>query len=153
MDLTTPLIAFLFVCLIFPKIVRNRAQFYISFALLVFILLFHILAAIFPGGGFAHFLYVLAEIFRLVTFILLVLCAGGLSLHELTGEVFRSFEVMRRGDTEKTVIIPLTGQKPKPREPQQEPEDTPRHTINDPTPPPPSQPNPASIPLDEPRQD
>src|SRR5882762_5073358 len=142
MELTLPLVSFLFVCLIFPKIVRNRPQFYISFGLLVLILLFNILAQIFAGGGFARFLYVMTH-----TFILLVLCAGGLSLHELTGEVFRSFEVMRRGDTEKTVIIPLTGQKPKSREPEEEPEPT-RHTIDTPTPPPPD--SSSSIPLDNP---
>src|ERR1044071_8878456 len=116
MDLTTPLIAFLFVCLIFPKIVRNRAQFYISFGLLVLILVLNVVARIFPNDKFVYFLSVVVEVLRLVVFILLVLCAGGLSLHELTGEVFRSFEVMRRGDTEKTVIIPLSGQKPRARE-------------------------------------
>ena len=149
MDLTTPLIAFLFVCLIFPKIVRNRPQFYISFALLVLILLLNIVGKIFPGEKFNYFLLVVVEGLRLVVFILLVLCAGGLSLHELTGEVFRSFEVMRRGDTEKTVIIPLTGQKPRTREPQEE-EPPPRQTIDTPAPPPESG---SSIPLDEPRSE
>ena len=147
MDLTTPLIAFLFVCLIFPKIVRNRPQFYFSFGLLVLILLLNLVARIFPNDKFVYFLSVIVEGLRLVVFILLVLCAGGLSLHELTGEVFRSFEVMRRGDTEKTVIIPLTGQKPRTREPEEEPE-PPRHTIDSP---PPAE-NPSSIPLEEPKE-
>src|SRR5215210_3252865 len=135
MELTLPLVSFLFVCLIFPKIVRNRPQFYISFGLLILILLFNILAQIFPTTGLAPFLLILNQILLLMTFILLVLCAGGLSLHELTGEVFRSFEVMRRGDTEKTVIIPLTGQKPRQREePQAEPQ---REEISQPPPNPP----------------
>lgn len=149
MDLTTPLIAFLFVCLIFPKIVRNRPQFYISFGLLVLILLLNIVAKIFPGEKFNYFLFVIVECLRLIVFILLVLCAGGLTLHELTGEVFRSFEVMRRGETEKTVIIPLSGQKPRMREPEEEPPQ--RHTIDTPTPPPAD--SGASIPLDEPGKD
>src|SRR6266566_4983482 len=144
MDLTTPLIAFLFVCLIFPKIVRNRPQFYISFGLLVLILLLNIVGRMFPNDRFVYFLSVVIEALKLVVFILLVLCAGGLELHELTGEVFRSFEVMRRGDTEKTVIIPLTGQKPRTRE---EPEEPPRQTIDTPTPPPPD--SASSIPLEE----
>src|SRR3954470_19624086 len=136
MDLTTPLIAFLFVCLIFPKIVRNRPQFYISFGLLVLILLLNIVASMFhKNEGFVYFLQVIAEVLRLMVFILLVLCAGGLSLHELTGEVFRSFEVMRRGDTEKTVIIPLSGQKPRMREPQEE-EPPQRQNIDTPEAPP-----------------
>ncbi len=139
MDLTTPLIGFLFVCLIFPKLVRNRPQFYLSFGLLVLILVLNIVARMFPGDKFVYFLSVIIEVLRLVVFILLVLCAGGLSLHELTGEVFRSFEVMRRGDTEKTVIIPLHGQKPRQRE---EPEEPSRQTIDTPT-----------IPIEEPRNE
>jgi len=150
MDLTTPLIAFLFVCLIFPKIVRNRPQFYISFALLVLILLLSIVARIFHmHAGFAYFLSIIIDVLRLMVFILLVLCAGGLSLHELSGEVFRSFEVMRRGETEKTVIIPLTGQKPRVKEPEEEPEPQ-RQSIDTPTQPPPD--SSSSLPLEEPRQ-
>ena len=151
MELTLPLVSFLFVCLIFPKIVRNRPQFYISFGLLILILLFNILAQIFAGTGFAHFLHIMSQVLLLLTFILLVLCAGGLSLHELTGEVFRSFEVMRRGETEKTVIIPLTGQKPKAREQKEEPE--PEHRREEISPSPPNPPdNSSSIPLDQPRE-
>jgi hypothetical protein len=149
-DLTTPLIAFLFVCLIFPKIVRNRPQFYISFGLLVLILVLNLVGRIFPNDKFVYFLSVIIDALKLVVFILLVLCAGGLSLHELTGEVFRSFEVMRRGDTEKTVIIPLTGQKPKTREYDDEPPPQ-REAIDTPTPPPPD--SGASIPLEEPRNE
>ena len=145
MDLTTPLIAFLFVCLIFPKIVRNRPQFYISFGLLVLILLLNIVARMFPGDKFVYFISVIVDVLRLIVFVLLVLCAGGLSLHELTGEVFRSFEVMRRGDTEKTVIIPLHGQKPKVRE---EAEESMRQNIDTPSPAPPD--SGSSVPLDEP---
>src|SRR3954471_11817287 len=148
MDLTTPLIAFLFVCLIFPKIVRNRPQFYISFGLLVLILLLNIVGKVFPGEKFNYFLLVISDVLRLVVFILLVLCAGGLSLHELTGEVFRSFEVMRRGETEKTVIIPLSGQKPRVRE---EPEEPVPESIDTPTPPPEG--SGGAIPVEEPRNE
>src|SRR5258706_16252560 len=150
MDLTTPLIGFLFVCLIFPKLVRNRPQFYLSFGLLVLILVLNIVARMFPGDKFVYFLSVIIEVLRLVVFILLVLCAGGLSLHELTGEVFRSFEVMRRGDTEKTVIIPLTGQKPRAKEQREEPE--PEHPPEEISPPPNPPDNPPPIPLDQPPQ-
>jgi hypothetical protein len=150
MDLTTPLIGFLFVCLIFPKIVRNRPQFYISFGLLVLILVLNVVARIFPNEKFVYFLSVVVEVLRLVVFILLVLCAGGLSLHELTGEVFRSFEVMRRGETEKTVIIPIGGQKPRPRDDDYDDQPPRREEINTPQPPPP-EPG-STIPLEEPKE-
>jgi hypothetical protein len=54
---------------------------------------------------------------------------------------------MRRGYTEKTVIIPLHGQKPRSRE---EPEEPPRQTIDTPAPPPESG---SSIPIEEPRNE
>ena len=101
-----------------------------------------LIAATEVGGAYISLL-------KLLPVILLVLCAGGLSLHELTGEVFRSFEVMRRGETEKTVIIPLSGQKPRTREPEEEPPQ--RQTIDTPAAPPPE--SGSTIPLEEPRQD
>jgi hypothetical protein len=48
-----------------------------------------------------------------VDLILLVMSTGGLSLHELGGELKGAYEVMRRGETEKTVVIPRTSQAPK----------------------------------------
>ena len=53
--------------------------------------------------GFLQFLAVLT----------LVLCAGGMNVKTLAGEMGHAYEVIRRGEEEKEVIVPLTGQVPK----------------------------------------
>src|SRR5258708_39352767 len=80
---TTVLVAFLFVCLVFPAIVKNRTQFYAALAAIVGILLLHTLALalnrsealIVPVGVFTGLLQIIA-------LILLVLCVGGLTARE-----------------------------------------------------------------------
>ena len=43
------------------------------------------------------------------------MAAGGLSWNELKDDMAHSYEVIRRGGEEKEIIVPLSGQKPKPR--------------------------------------
>jgi hypothetical protein len=105
---TTVLVAFLFVCLIFPSIVKNRPQYYAALAMIVFILLVHTMtlmlnksdAIVVAGGVFTGLLQICA-------LLLLVLCVGGLTARQLAGDMARAYEVMRRGDTKKEVIIPI----------------------------------------------
>jgi hypothetical protein len=52
---------------------------------------------------------------QLLALLLLVLCVGGLTVRELAGDMAKAYEVIRRGETEKEVIIPLTEQVPAPR--------------------------------------
>jgi hypothetical protein len=123
MDISVPIVGFIFVCIIFPKIVKHKAQFYMAFAVLLVILALDILAAMIgvttTSGvvvgltGLGRVLMVIRGVLFIVDLILLVLATGGLSLHELGGELRGAYEVMRRGETEKTVIIPRTSQAPK----------------------------------------
>jgi len=72
-----------------------------------------------------------------------------LSISQFAGDMGRAFEVMRRGEQEKTVIIPIPGQvPPSPRTPRAEKEDEApkRYTINDPSPAPPAFPEPPAKP-------
>ena len=125
MDISIPIVGFIFVCIIFPKIVKTKPQFYMAFGVTLIILLLNVVANLTSsvavsttGGstGFAKFLLILRDVLWIVDFILLVLATGGLSLNELSGELKGAYEVMRRGEDVKTVIIPLTGEKPKSRE-------------------------------------
>jgi hypothetical protein len=70
---------------------------------------------------------------------MLVLCAGGMSLKTLAGEMGSAYEVIRRGSEEKEVIIPLTGAAPKGKY-----DEVPKERINldAPEPPPPAPPPP-----------
>jgi hypothetical protein len=109
---TTAIVAFIFVCIIYPKLVRHRAQFYAAIGAIVIILLFQSLAYMIGSGGFGVFVRALTGLLLLVAFVLMILSTGGLSLHELTTDVRGAFEVIRRGEEQKEVIIPRTGQTP-----------------------------------------
>jgi hypothetical protein len=39
-----------------------------------------------------------------------------MSAKDLKGEVFHTIDVVRRGGEKETIIVPLTGEKPKPRD-------------------------------------
>ena len=113
MDISVPIVGYVFVCIIFPKIVKNKPQFYMAFAVLLAILTLDLIVTLSPDNKFFK---VMRGVFWIVDFVLLVLATGGLSLHELGGELKGAYEVMRRGETTKTVIVPLTGEQPKSRE-------------------------------------
>jgi hypothetical protein len=135
--ITTAMVAFIFVCIIFPRLVRNHAQFYIAFGLIIVMLFFSSLAAIVRSDRFWAFVGGLNGLLQLASLILLVLSTGGLSLGELAGEFKGAFEVLRKGpDADKPVIVPLTGAQPKPRSDAEPP--SPAHTIEMPPPPPPA---------------
>jgi hypothetical protein len=68
------------------------------------------------SGGFQVFAGAATGLLQLAAIVLLFSGAGGISVKQLTGEMARAYEVMRRGEQEKTVVIPITGQQPKPRE-------------------------------------
>jgi hypothetical protein len=112
---TTAIVAFIFVCMAMPRLVKNRAQFYAAFAAMILIILLDTLAAIFTGdkpGAMAHLALVGTGFLQIAAIILLMLAVGGLSAGEFAGELAGAYEVMRRGGEEKEIIIPLEGQMP-----------------------------------------
>ena len=119
------LMLFIFACVGFPRMVKHRTQFYAAVMLVAGIIALNVVAWVFgspwgSGGedhspsGFFKLMYVFIGILEVAAFVMLILATGGLSLHELTGELATTIEVIRRGE-DKPVIIPLTGEKPKPR--------------------------------------
>ena len=113
---TTAIVAFIFACVIFPHLVKNKTQFYGAFAAVLFIILLHSLNTMIGSVGFQVFAGALTGILQVCAIVLLFLAAGGITLRELGAEMSRAYEVIRRGEDEKTVIVPLTGEMPKPRE-------------------------------------
>jgi len=143
----TAIVGFMLVCLIYPTIIKHRHQYYMALALFVLGLLFLVLGEVFSsqfvlgfteGGGlnrvevgrFWRVCHVIDGLLDIMVVILLVLASGGLSIRELAGNIGRAYEVMRRGETEKEVIIPLTGQQPKMKEEEEEEETVPQYTID-----------------------
>jgi hypothetical protein len=114
---TTAIVGFIFVCLVYPHLVKHRPQFYSALGLVLMIILFDAIAHIATEQNAALFrvMYVLTALLQILTILILVLCVGGLSVRELAGEVAHTVEVIRRGET-KPVLVPLRGEQPRPRE-------------------------------------
>jgi uncharacterized membrane protein len=113
---TTALVAFIFVCVIYPRIVKNRPQFYAALAAVIAIILLHSLGAMLKdSAGFQVFSGALVGLLQAGAILLLFLSAGGITLKELGSDMARAYEVIRRGEEEKEVIIPIGGEQPKPR--------------------------------------
>jgi hypothetical protein len=73
----------------------------------VAIIFFDAVAHMFPETAPAPraVFYVLTAFTQIVAIVMLILATGGLTLRELGGDVI---EVLRRGETEKEIIIPLS---------------------------------------------
>ena len=108
---TTVLTAFLFVCLALPTLVKNRAQYYVAMACLMGVIVCHALALVFCTlPGVVRGLAVAVGVLQLTAFLMLVLSVGGLTVKRLAGDMARAYEVIRRGESKKEVIIPIGDQ-------------------------------------------
>jgi len=110
---TTAVVLFLFVCLAIPNMIKNRTQYYAALVSVLLIVFLQALAVPLSGTPFMMFAAFFTGILQIVAILMLVMCVGGMDLGQLKGELGSAYEVIRRGETEKEVIIPLTGQKPK----------------------------------------
>jgi len=135
---TTAIVGFIFVCVIFPHLVKNRPQFYAAMTAVFIIILLDSLANILmrASPGFVLFAYSATGVLQVIAIFLLFLSAGGITWRALAGDMAKAYEVIRRGEEEKEIIIPLQGQKPRPRDDDDDDED--RRERIDLTPPSPS---------------
>ncbi len=107
---TTAIVAFCFVCVVFPHIVKNKTQFYAGFTSVLLIILIHSLAImLYTSPGFQVFAGAATCLLQIIAIIALFLSAGGVTLKQLGGDMARAYEVIRRGEEERTVIIPIHG--------------------------------------------
>lgn len=116
---TTAIVGFIFVCLVYPRLVKHKPQFYSAIGLVLLIILFdaiaHMDAKENGGGALTRVMYVLTALLQIVTIVTLVLCVGGLTVRDLAGEVANTVEVIRRGEN-KPVLVPLRGEQPRQKE-------------------------------------
>jgi hypothetical protein len=108
---TTAIVLFIFACMVYPKLVKNKSQYYAAFGMVCAIILLDALGMVLRAP-FSTFAYFMTALLQIGAILVLFLAAGGLSPRELGDEMLRAFEVIRRGEEEKEIIIPLTGQKP-----------------------------------------
>jgi hypothetical protein len=141
---TTAVVLFLFTCLVIPDFIKNRTQYYAAFGAVLGIILVNTIALMIGSERLNVFAGVVIGFLQLIAVTMLVLCAGGMNVKTLAGEMGNAYEVIRRGSEEKEVIIPLSGAMPKPKE---ETHGSPAPIrIDSPTPPQP--PSSQSIPLE-----
>jgi len=148
---TTAIVAFIFLCLAIPSLIKNRSQYYVAFLAVVAVIFLDAVAHMFPESAVSlkAVCYVLAGFIQIVAVVMLFLATGGLTFRALSGDMI---EVLRRGEEEKEVIIPLSEEaKQKIRAAQEESErrvkrdeGSPKvYVIDDPSPPAPANPPPA----------
>lgn len=123
---TTAIVFYIFVCTFFPHMIRNRPQFYAGVIAVIAAMLLNTLAAIIGGEGFTKFALAFSLFLETVTFVLMIVSTGGVSLAQLKKEVGNVIEVVRRGESEKEIIIPRSSQQPRVRDEDDEDEITPR---------------------------
>ena len=124
---TTAIVGFIFVCLIWPSMVKSKPQFYSSIGLLMVIILFDAIAHMAlnkEDSALFRVMYVLTALLQMLTVLILVMCVGGLSARELHGEFSDTIQAIRRGGDEKSVLVPLKGEQPMPKEDQPPPRQT-----------------------------
>lgn len=115
---TTATVAFIFVCVVYPQLVKNKTQFYAAFTAVLLIILLHSLHIMMgrESAGFQVFAGAAIGLLQVAAIVLLFASCGGVTLKELAGDMAKAYEVIRRGEEEKTVIVPLTGEMPRPRQ-------------------------------------
>ncbi len=99
---TFALILFAFVCVLFPRIIGNRGMYYAGFALTLLVVILTPIA-FYAGRG----MLIAIAFLQVAAVVLLWMSAGGLTIGGLTKDMMGAFEVIRRGQTEKEVIIPM----------------------------------------------
>jgi len=114
-DAKVALVGFIFVCIVFPRIVRNKHAFYLAVLAILGGMFFQMLAAIIGGAGFGRVCTVLNIVLDMFALALLLMAAGGLSAGELAADMGRAFEVLRKGEQpEEQEVMPIQGQVRKP---------------------------------------
>ena len=106
---TIAIVAFLLACFVFPQTIKFRTQFYAAFFITVGIILLATLRLmLYKVSPTAHVVMsVMIGLLQVATMLLLVLASGGMTLGKLTEEMKSSYEVIRRGEEEKEVIVPI----------------------------------------------
>jgi hypothetical protein len=104
---TTAIVAFIFLALAMPSLIKEKNQYYVAFIAVIGIIFVDALAHMFPATAapMQAVCYVLSALGQIIAIVMLFLATGGLTFRELTGDMI---EVLRRGGEEKEVIIPLS---------------------------------------------
>jgi hypothetical protein len=96
---TTAIVAFLLLCVVFPTLVKNKPQYYAAFAAIILVILLSGLEAVVGSSAFHALATFFIAVLLSCALVLLVLSAGGLTWKQLAGEVTEAIDAVRRGET------------------------------------------------------
>jgi hypothetical protein len=115
--LTAILAGFFFYCLAKPAMVKNRTQYWATFACLLLITLCYTLRLMLYNSSAGQVVTgIMIGLLQVGGMLLTVLYVGGLTTRDVADQMKDAYEDFRAGgDARKPVIVPLTGEKPKPR--------------------------------------
>lgn len=102
---TTVIVAFIFAGLIWPHLIKNRTQYYAGLVAVLVVILLHSLSLMIGATAFQLFSGAMIGLLQILAIIMLFLSAGGMTLKDLTNNLGDAYEVVRRGEEEKEVII------------------------------------------------
>ena len=114
---TTAIVGFIFACLIWPGMVKNKPQYYSALGMVLVVILFDAIGQM-SQGTLNHIIYILAAILQMLAMVVLVMCVGGLTPRQFAREVAQTIEAIRHGEDKGPVIVPRTGEVPKKPEPE-----------------------------------
>jgi len=104
----TAIVAFIFTCIVFPSLVKNRPQYYGALALILLAIFLDALSVTLDKGTFRGFVTMADAIIVIVSIALLMLATGGLSARDLAADIGKTIEVVRRGGEKETIIVPMS---------------------------------------------
>jgi hypothetical protein len=93
---TSAIVAFLFVCVVFPRLVKNKPQYYAAFAAILLVILLSGLEQVINTGAFRAFAAFSTAVLQVSAMILLILAVGGLIWRQLVGEVNEAIDEFRQ---------------------------------------------------------
>ncbi len=114
--ITAAIALFILSGLAFPHLIKKRSLYYAAVGMLLLIIVIDAVAvmingSVFPkaegGSSILVFRHVAVGMLQALSILVLVMSAGGLSPKEMAGEMKDAYEVIRRGEEEKEIIIPL----------------------------------------------
>ena len=112
---TTAIVLFIFVCVLFPRLIDNRPQYYAALACTLGIIVLSTLGLVFARSeNILRFMMIGVGLLQVTAIVLLFLSAGGLTVRGLTRDMAGAFEVIRRGESEREVIIPVGDKQSRP---------------------------------------
>src|ERR1043166_9481942 len=98
---TAVIVAFIFVCVIYPSVVKNKTQFYAAFCAVLFMIFLFTLDVMIRTPGFQVFAGALTGLLQIFAIVMLYMSAGGLTLRQFADDLKGAYEVIRRGEEEK----------------------------------------------------